>query len=97
MNELTINQVRNSRTLKILSLGINGTGEMSHGVQSTGTIQDINIEEGNKRKTELSRRTTEVPLIDAESLADRAESDDFLEEVEVVISKRSVWEVGDAC
>lgn len=95
--ELTINQIRHSAPLKILRLVINRTSEMSHRVECSRTIQDIDIKERDERQPKLSRRTAQIPLINAQSVADSVEGNDFLEEVEVVVSSWVVWEECHGC
>lgn len=95
--ELTINQIRHSAPLKILRLVINCTSEMSHRVECSRTIQNIDIKERDERQPKLSRRTAQIPLINAQSVADSVEGNDFLEEVEVVVSSWVVWEEGHGC
>ena len=95
--ELTIDQIRHSTSFKILRLGINRTREMRHRVERSRTIENIHIKKRDKRQSKLSRGTTQVPLINAQSVADSVEGNDFLEEVEVVVSSWVVWEECHGC
>lgn len=92
---LTINHVSNCGTLEILGDGIDSASKTGHGVKGTSAVHDINVEEGNERKTELSTRAAQVPVQHIERLLDRVESNNLLEEIKHLIARVGVGEVGN--
>lgn len=94
MKKAVIN-VRNGRTLKVTSLLIDKAGIASHGVHGTGGIENVNVEEGDERQTELSAVSRDIPLLNVEDVLDLVEVDNLLEEVESIVADSGVGEVGN--
>lgn len=92
---LTIDHVSYCRAFKILSDRVDRAGKMSHGVERSGTIHNINIEESDECKAKLPTSATQVPVQDIKRLLDGVEGDHLFEEVEHLISRRGVGEVCD--
>ena len=93
---LTIDHVSYCRAFKILGDRVDCAGKMSHGVERSGTIHNINIEESDECKAKLPTSATQVPVQDIERLLDGMEGDHLFEEVEHLISGRRVREVCDS-
>jgi len=91
----SIDQVGSSTTLEVLSLLIHDTSEASHSVESTSAVQNIDVEESDQSKTELTTVGANIPFLSSKNVLDRAESNDVLEEVEVAVAELSVREVSD--
>lgn len=96
IRRLTVDQVSYCRAFKVLSDGVNRARKMSHGVERSGTVHNINIEESNECKTKLSSGTLQVPVQDIKRLLDGMEGYHLFEEVEHLISRRRVREVCDS-
>lgn len=92
----TVDHVSYCRAFKILSDGINRTRKMSHRVERSGTVHNINIEESDECKAKLPTGALQVPVQDIKRLLDGMEGDHLFEEVEHLISRRRVREVRDS-
>lgn len=90
-----IDGIGDGRTLEILGLGVDEATETGHGVEGTGTIKDIDVQEGDEGKRKLATSAGEIPLDDIEGLVNLVESNNLLEEVETGVSKLGLGEVGD--
>lgn len=96
MGGLTVDHVSYCRAFEILGDGINRAGKMSHGVERSGTVHNINIEESDECKAKLPTGALQVPVQDIECLLDGMESNYLFEKVEHLISRRGVRKVRDS-
>lgn len=90
-----VNHVSNRGALEVLGDRVNQVGELSHGVQGTSTIENIDVEEGDQGKTELSSVAADAPLLHAESLADLMKVHNLPEEVKGIVTDIRIGEVGE--
>jgi hypothetical protein len=59
--------------------------------------RDVDVKKCDECKTELSGNTREIPVLNSERVLYAMESNNFLEEVKVVVTDRRVGEMGDGC
>lgn len=91
----TINEIGDGRTFEVLSLWIDSTSISSHGVQGTSNVQDVDIEECNEGKCELTRSTVQTPNLLLQNVLNRVEINDLLEEIKIGVSNGVMREVSE--
>lgn len=91
-----IGAVRDSALGEVTRLRIDNARETSHGVQSTRSIENVNIKHSEDGQRELSTDVGQIPVLGDESVLDRVERNDVLEELETAVPDNITREEGDA-
>lgn len=90
-----IHHVCNGGTLKVLGDRVDDVGETGHAVESTCTIQNVDIQKGDEGESKLATVTRNVELEDVEGVFDLVEVNHLLEEVEPISADGVIGEVSD--
>lgn len=90
-----VDNIRNRRAFKILRLLVDGAAESRHGVERTGRVKDVDVQEGDQGETELARAVGQIPLQHIKRLLDGMKRDNLPEKVKRVLPLGGVREVCD--
>ena len=88
-----VDHVRDGRALKVTRNVIRQPREARHAVQRARAVEDIHVEEGNKREAKLPAVGRHVPILHEERLLDLVKVDDLAEELKRVVPDIRVREI----